>query len=587
MTRYLPVLVGLVVLASAAGAAAALAPEQVVIVANANVPESLVVASYYARLRQIDPSQIIALRTTGGYSIMRGEYDSQIVQPLREALLERGLAERTRCLALMWGVPVRVWAPKDVVGEFLAAEATKAHYRLAVDYKLLSTVGRTFPAPRTTGLEPLADLFESPTPAVPEPLPEWAALLKDVDTMLELKFRELKAMPTGANKQIAARQLMALYRDLRGLEGLIQFLHQADLSDTSLPERLQMQLDEAAARLEQLRAQPSGLDNAKAILAALDETGGVAAVGAYCQEHRPSTSILHAGDAAVDSELAMLWADDYPLDRQLINPLSWRFRRTDWPGQTDPPAVLMTARIDGPTHEDALRIIRESVQTEQGGLSGNFYIDAGGPQRAKEYDEVFRRLYRFVKGATGVNVVLDESVALFPPGSCPDAALYVGWYSLQKYVPAFQWVPGAVGWHVASFEAMHLRDPSSEEWCPQMIRGGVAATIGAVDEPTLATMPPPQEFFALLLTGRYTVAECYWRTTPVVSWRMTLIADPLYRPFKTNPQLATRFVPPTLLPPDDWPPGPVGLIGASSGGPATATAPSAPSAPATTSAPTP
>ncbi|MCJ7544374.1 MAG: TIGR03790 family protein [Phycisphaerae bacterium] len=571
MRRYLPVLLGSVVLASAAGGASALAPELVVIVANANVPESMAVAAYYATHRQIDPSQIVALQTTGGYLVSREDYESQIVQPLRAALRQRGLAERTRCLALMWGVPVRVAAPEDVTGELFVAEATKAHYRLAVDYKLLSTVGRTFPPPRTSGLEPLAELFESPTPSVPEPLPEWSVLLKDVETMFDLKYRDLAAMEAGPKKQIAARQLMALHLDIRGREGLIQFLLQADLAHTALVERLQRELDAARDRLRQLRAEPTSLDAAKAILAALQEIGGVAAVGAHCLEQKPSTSVLRAADAAVDSELALLWADDYPTDRQLANPLSWRYRRANWAGKTDPPAVLRTARIDGPTHGDALRIIRESVEAEQVGLAGKFYIDAGGPDRAKEYDESLRQLYRMVQATTKLHVVLDDSVALFPPGSCPDAALYVGWYSLQKYVPAFQWVPGSVGWHVASFEAMHLRDPSSQEWCPQMIRGGVAATLGAVDEPTLGGMPMPQDFFALLLTGRYTVAECYWRTEPVVSWRVTLIADPLYNPFKVNPQLGVQLLPPDLVPPGDWPPAYTGPPTTSASAPATTT----------------
>jgi uncharacterized protein (TIGR03790 family) len=575
MTRYLLLLGGLIVLAGATGASA-LAPEEVVIVANANVPESTTAAAYYAQHRQIDPSQIVALETTGGYLISRDDYESQIVRPLRAALLERGLASRTRCLALMWGVPVRVGAPKDPAAEMLKGEATKAHYRLAVDYKLLSTIGRTFPEPRTAGLQPLADLFESPTPAVPEPLPEWGKLLKDVDTMLELKAREVSALETGPKKQIAARQLMALNRDIRGLEGLIRCLQQIELGGTVLVERLQVQLTEAKTRLEQLQTEPHGMDNAKAILAALDETGGVAAAGTYCLEHKGDDFVLHAADAAVDSELAMLWADDYPLDRQLANPLSWRYRRADWAGPTDPPAVLMTARIDGPTPDDALRIIRESVEVEQRGLSGVFYIDAGGPKRAEEYDEVLRQLYRFIKGATHLEVVLDDTPNVFAPGTCPNAALYVGWYSLRKYVPAFQWVPGAVGWHVASWEAMHLRDPSSEEWCPQMIRAGVAATLGAVEEPTLGGLPTPQEFFALLLTGRYTVAECYWRVTPVVSWRVTLIADPLYNPFKADPQVSMEVLPPTLPPPDGWAPAYVPPPAASSSAPAT-----------TTSAPTP
>ena len=133
--------------------------------------------------------------------------------------------------------------------------------------------------------------------------------------------------------------------------------------------------------------------------------------------------------------------------------------------------------------------------------------------------------------------MLDEVPNVFGPGTCPQAALYVGWYSLQQYVPAFEWQAGAVGWHIASLEAVDLRNPASEQWCVKMIQGGVAATLGAVSEPYLHAFPLPEEFFPLLLTGKWTVAECYWRTVPTISWQVILLADPLYNPFKKNPQV--------------------------------------------------
>jgi hypothetical protein len=142
----------------------------------------------------------------------------------------------------------------------------------------------------------------------------------------------------------------------------------------------------------------------------------------------------------------------------------------------------------------------------------------------------------------------EETPAVFKPGAAPEAALYVGWYSLRKYVPAFSWNRGAVGYHVASFEATALRNGESPEWCPQMIRNGVAATLGPVEEPFLMAFPPPEEFFPLLLTGRYTIAECYWRTLPLTSWQMILLADPLYNPFAAKGQAAVESLPPGLAP---------------------------------------
>ena len=65
-----------------------------------------------------------------------------------------------------------------------------------------------------------------------------------------------------------------------------------------------------------------------------------------------------------------------------------------------------------------------------------------------------------------------------------------------------------------------------------MIEDGVAATIGPVYEPYLMAFPRPEQFFGLLLEGQLTLVECYYRTLPFNSWMMTLIGDPLYRPYK-------------------------------------------------------
>jgi hypothetical protein len=48
------------------------------------------------------------------------------------------------------------------------------------------------------------------------------------------------------------------------------------------------------------------------------------------------------------------------------------------------------------------------------------------------------------------------------------------------------------------------------------------------------------------MTGRLTLAEVYWRTNPLTSWKMSAIGDPLYIPFKSNPALAVKDLPERL-----------------------------------------
>jgi hypothetical protein len=79
-----------------------------------------------------------------------------------------------------------------------------------------------------------------------------------------------------------------------------------------------------------------------------------------------------------------------------------------------------------------------------------------------------------------------------------------------------------------------------------LIQDGVVGTLGPVAEPYLHAFPPADEFFPLLLSGELSLAEVYWKTTPVTSWMVTCIGDPLYRPYKVNPPLKRDDLPERL-----------------------------------------
>ena len=252
--------------------------------------------------------------------------------------------------------------------------------------------------------------------------------------------------------------------------------------------------------------------------------------------------------AAVDSELMLLWFPPYPLARWQPNPLHWQFPAEK---RKPSPPVLMTARLDGPTPASAKRLVDDAVATEAAGLRGKVYIDArgytfdpkgtdGGTGYAG-YDESMREAARLLEKA-GMSVTLDDKPGLFPSRSCPGAAVYCGWYALADYRDCCTFVPGAVAWHLASGEAVTLRDPNSKAWCPGLLRAGAAATLGPVAEPYTIGFPKPAEFFGFLATGKYTLAEVHAKTQYFASWMTVLVGDPLYNPFKTRPLLKEEDV---------------------------------------------
>lgn len=246
--------------------------------------------------------------------------------------------------------------------------------------------------------------------------------------------------------------------------------------------------------------------------------------------------------ASVDSELTLVLATDFQLSNWLLNPFLEKYdnfpeiellRRN----------TIMVGRLDASSPDVAKRMVDDAMETEKAGLAGTVYIDARGPDDVNNkdsygrYDEHLRRLHSIVKSKSSMPVVLDNSPELFPEKSCPDAALYAGWYSLAKYVDSFEWKKGAVGFHIASSEASTLKQPDNQVWCKRMIEEGVAATLGPVSEPYLPAFPLPDVFFPLLMTGKLTLLETYFRSIPHISWRIIIIGDPLYTPFKNNPAI--------------------------------------------------
>ena len=199
--------------------------------------------------------------------------------------------------------------------------------------------------------------------------------------------------------------------------------------------------------------------------------------------------------------------------------------------------TLMVSRLDGPSYNIAKGLIDKALAAEAKGLNGYAYIDSRGLSANDlygYYDQSLRDLVILTRLRTALPVQEEQTDALFPPGSCPQTALYCGWYSLRKYVDAFEFVDGAVGFHIASFEAASLRDPNSPQWCPAMLKDGITATLGPVNEPYLHAFPEPKAFFGALFDGRCLV-EAYFLTQPFNSWQMVLIGDPLYRPFRKSP----------------------------------------------------
>ncbi|WP_432821481.1 TIGR03790 family protein [Trichloromonas sp.] len=390
----------------------ALEPEEVIVVANHFVEESVDLARYYMKQRGIPSENLIRIDTTEKESCSREDYDEDIAKPVRKFLQKRKDPDAIRCLVTISGVPLKVGPPGLTKDEKIEKESLQS-------------------------------------------------------------------------EQATIRAEMKKLTDQQGPES----------------KRLKDQLAAIEAKIKGLSKSDQG--------------------------------------AAVDSELALVLADDYSLKGWVPNPFFAGFQNQALPVKKKD--VRFVARLDGPSKGIVRRMIDDSLLAEASGLSGTAYFDAKDPRSIKEklegyayYDNSLHLAAARVTARQRMPVVVNEKKELFQAGEAPGAALYCGWYSLARYVDAFDWRPGAVGYHIASQECQTLRSGSSNVWCKRMLEDGAAATIGPVAEPYLQAFPVPEIFFGALIDGSYTLAEAYFLSLPYLSWQMVLVGDPLYRPFKNH-----------------------------------------------------
>jgi uncharacterized protein (TIGR03790 family) len=527
---------------------AELLPAEIAIVAMRGSRESEGLAAYYARVRQVPAENICLVDMPRGETISREQWRWAVRPAIRKWLAEKDPNEKLRCLVTVWDVPLRIApGPADeqlkTYQAFLQAERAQRLKLLQDIAAQLDRLGGSQPAAEKSAAAP-----SSPAAPAGEGESESAQLQKKLEAALQQAQSRIGKMPPGDERNGGNVRLQQLITAVGGANVILNALNQQTASNDEAKAAIRSDKDRIGGRASayiEMRAimeqTPPSIERDVVVLAMLERITGLIGSVEWLDEQLANAQKNETG-ASFDSELSLvMWPDDYQLLRWQPNYLRpgfdnsqlRKFRRT-----------LMVARIDAPTIQLAKGLVDTAMQVEQAGLRGKVYIDARGLGKLEEpnvapgsYADFDRGLLATAKGIkeqTKLEVVLDTGPSLFQPGQCKDAALYCGWYSLSKYVDAFEWKPGAVAYHLASAEATTLRDPASQAWCKRLLEDGVCATIGPVYEPYLIAFPRPEEFFALLLQGDLTLVECYYRTQPFNSWMMTLIGDPLYRPFKTG-----------------------------------------------------
>ena len=521
--------------------ALALSADELLLVVNGNVPISIKTAEYYAKERQVPDGRIVKLNLPAGEEISFDRYERDIVPVIRQYLRDHELQDKVKCLVTFYGTPIRIGAKQLTAAEIDEAAQIKQQFD-ATAAKIVPSVDRA------------ESLAKKADPAfVPLPGTSYQQLVARADASLAWINKHLPS-PEATDYHKTLVELVELVTAFGGEAQLAAKLSDAETKEllpatraAEWPAR-RRQLEEYQTQirlLQEKRYDPDARKKAREIAA--DGFGLLGLGGALeaQQEYLTTDGTV----SALDNELPLLWWNYYRRSKWVMNPLNYHFKGPH-------PQTLMVMRLDGPQEGTATQIIQASLKAEKDGLKGRIVIDSNGgsvPGAAanqsngyREYDQKLLHLAQIVQAKTKFVVLLDKHPAVLPPNSAKDVALYCGWYSLRNYVPSCQFNPGAVGYHIASFEMVSLRGENEHGWVAGLLNDGIASTLGPVAEPYLAAFPPPDEFFPLLMTGKLTLAEVYWKTTPLASWMMSCIGDPLYTPFKADPLLKEEDLDPAM-----------------------------------------
>jgi uncharacterized protein (TIGR03790 family) len=510
------------------------------------MPESKGVAKYYASRRGVPISNLVGVDVPESESIHRVHYEANIIPQIRSAVKKLKLSGHDPAILLVYGIPLQI---KDTSTPELQKQYEELINSKVKEYKrLVHQQGRQLGKLINKG-QITETIYEKQNI---ESL-RTKEIVESVNRTVLKTSEYLKTYtPVAVQRETYMKVVSLLFR-MTGMAPIVNDVknHLSSMDDKEksifLNKNNLLKFNEILnSQLAEIQFRGFTPEKALEVSTIIRMVKGVIGELLFWEaQHRNSK--IEMTSAAVDSELTLVLVENFQHSKWLLNPFMKDYAKLSGI-EFIRRKTIMVGRLDASTPEMAKRMVDDAIETEKNGLIGTFYIDARGLEDEDQkddygrYDEHLRRLHRIVKSKSSLPVVLDNNQKLFSEKSCTDVALYVGWYSLAKYVDSFAWKKGSVGFHIASSEASTPKRQGSQVWCKRMIEEGVAATLGPVNEPYLISFPLPDVFFPLLMTGKLTLLETYYRSTPLISWRIILIGDPLYTPFKKTPAIDLDFL---------------------------------------------
>lgn len=237
----------------------------------------------------------------------------------------------------------------------------------------------------------------------------------------------------------------------------------------------------------------------------------------------------HWTRASVESDLALARFEDYPVQGRLRNPLYNKAAPL-----TPVDGILGVCRLDAPEDRVANELVKKAVDAEKRGVNGIAFFDSGGPYHSG--NRAIKSAAEMVRKDGRLQVKIDHDGPVIDLSTLKDTiGYYYGWYGghFQPKNKRFRFGRGAVAVHLHSFAAYRVWS-KTRHWVGPFLMHGATATLGTADEPLLDGFPTADALTDALLKG-CNFAEASLSASRYLSWMSVNIGDPLYRPFKPQP----------------------------------------------------
>lgn len=464
---------------------AQLTAERVVVIAAANNAESRGVAEAYCQFRQFPLDRIIEVDFPAGVTLSRAVWEDQTRAQVVAGVRSIDPEQKVTDVVLVYGTPLAVAAWEDD----RELKDWESYYQKAMDDGVLRL---------NTALKVLGQLGGQEPATVQLPIN-----LTDLRAIFQQQIELAQKAAAGKPKEEQATANAQLQNQVQAVAGLFPFMN-------SLQQQIQAGGDNLAAiqnQLQYLRGRsevltqtiqylekmPASYEREATMIALLEQGGGLLDVLTWLQRQMDLVQ-MNDSMASLDGEMALIFWGEYRRIGSVPNFLNPAF---DGSPLRNAYRTLKVSRIDGATAEVAKKLIERTREAESvTEFQGNAYLDLRGIQSGDpmlvQTENWLKAVGEQLKVVNGLKVEVEASAKLFQPGQCPDALIYLGWYSLGKYIDSCTFKPGAIAYHLVPGDALRLRDAEQQGWCRNLLEAGATRVVGSVGEalPVLISIDP-------------------------------------------------------------------------------------------------